>query len=174
MKVNEKEIMKRQKEEFEQQLEEARALSKPLHELVVSVNFTVDDVIATSQTTSFTPSSERVIGGESPVYHEGFIFKSVLQVTPDAQDIPVRAINFAGISAVRAGDYIAAQIPRYEERVVYPGFFAKRYIGDDKRYTFFYDRDFKPNEFAIELKILEGGRVLRTERAINYNKFVKE
>lgn len=151
-------------------LKEIEALSKPLHTLVIAEKFTVDDVVAESYATSFTPSSERRIGGRSPVYSGGFSSSLVLQVTPYNPGVPVKILNFKGISAVRAGDVISAQIPRYEEKRF--GFGIRNDY--DQGSVFYLDREFKPEESAIELAILsDAGKVLRRDRAVNYKLFVK-
>ena len=64
----------------EKELADLRARSKPLHELVVSEYFNVEEVISHSGATSFTPHSERRMGGRSPVYDGGFTSELVLKV----------------------------------------------------------------------------------------------
>ncbi len=147
---------------------EIESRSKPLHELVVTENFTVKDVVAESYRTLFAQSE--LIGKPSPVYEAGFTSKLVLKVSPD-NPIPVRTLNFAGVSIVRAGDYISAKIPKYEEKRV-----ASSHVGPYYRDKVVYcDRDFNPEESAIELSILsKDGRVLRRDRAVNYKRFAEE
>ncbi|MBI5804190.1 hypothetical protein HY450_03025 [Candidatus Pacearchaeota archaeon] len=135
--------------------------SRPLHELVVSVNFIVHDVVAQTHGTSFTPTSEWMIGGSSPVYWGGFTSSIILKVSPDDRDIPVRELTFDGFSPIRAGDYISAKIPRYEEKK-----FSENLHSKGK--TLYFDRDFKEEERAIELAIISDGRVVRTDRAVDY------
>lgn len=147
-------------------------LSKKLCDLIVTERFTVNDVIVKSGATSFTPYSEMVIGGTSPVYRGGFTSRIVLEVLPDDKDIPIRTINFDGFSIVKAGDLIYAQIPKYrEERLG-----RKIRIGmNDRNKVYYLSRDFTPEESAIELCILsEEGRILRRERSVSYENFAKK
>src|SRR3989338_4929932 len=151
----------------QQEIADWESRSKPLYELVFSEYFTVDDVIAESYATSITPLSEMRLGGRSSHYPGGYISKLVLKVVPDNKEIPVSVLNFDGISVIRAGDYISAQIPRYEEKKVASGVRC----GSHEHYTCLYlNRDFKPEESAIELAIHSVDRkVLRRDRSIDYD-----
>ncbi|HDD72458.1 MAG TPA: hypothetical protein ENG00_00025 [Candidatus Aenigmarchaeota archaeon] len=156
--------------EEDRELQELRARSKPLHELVVSENFTVVGVVSKSYRTQFTPKSEMVIGGRSPVYSGGYIYKLILNVIPDNKNIPVRTLNFEGISPVCAGDYISAKIPRYEERKIEP--YGRPCC---RSLTFYLDRDFRPEEDAIEISIFseDRKRILRTDRSVDYEEIME-
>ena len=158
---------KRQKE-----IADLESRSKSLQELVVIENFTVNEIIAESYATSFTPRSERVIGGKSSIYEGGFTSRLVLKVSPYNQDIPVKTINFDGFSTVMVGNHISAKIPKYEEKKIARDLhFPSGPYSRDR--IFYFDRDFNPEESAIELAILaEDGTVLRKDRAINYKIFV--
>ena len=147
---------------------ESRA--KQLHELVATETFTVEDVIATTHPTYFTPNSEIMIGGISPSYSGGFTSRLTLKVSPDNQDIPIRTLTFDGFSIIKAGDYISAQIPKYkEERKL--EFLPNTY---NKEGIFYVDRDFDTKETAIELALLSNeGETLRKDRAINYKTFTR-
>lgn len=171
---NEAEV-RRRLEEFDNRsrAEEAalRAAAKPLEELVVSAYFNVDDVVGESYATSFTPNSEMRCSGPSPCYAGGYTSRLVLKVTPHDPEIPVKKLTFDGISAVRAGDYVSALIPKYEEKEMFE---REQNVLDDERRTLYVDRAFKEEEVAIELRLFEYGRVLRTDRAVTYRNFVKE
>lgn len=160
-------------EEQEGIIRDLESRSKKLSDLVFSERFTVDDVVGESHATSFTPDSEARYDGYSPVYDGGFTSKLALKVTADNKVVPVTTLKFDGISAVRAGDYISAKIPRYrEERANGPSPCYGCY-GTER--LFYVDRDFKPEESAIELTILSrDGEVLRRDRAVNYKEFIKE
>lgn len=149
-----------------------KALSKQLHELVVEERFIVNDVIAKSYQTSFTPNAEVIYGGYSHVYKGSFISKLVLKVSPDSKDVPVKFLNFEGFSIVKAGDYISAKIPRYEEKKVEGGCS----ISFCRRERIFYsERKFNPIESAIELAILSNDeKILRRDRAVDFERFVKD
>ena len=156
----------------EKEIKYLESHSKELSDVVITEKFTVDEVIAQSYAKSFTPDSERVMGGISPVYKGGFTSRLIIQVSPDNQNVPVKTLNFEGISPIKTGDYISAQIPRYEERRVD----NDHYFSGRRGYDIFYlDRDFNPEESAIELALLsEDGRVLRRDRSVKYQKFLKK
>lgn len=163
-------IMQDAEEKRQQEIADLESRSKHLYELVATENFTVDEVVAESYATSFTP--HMMIGGRSPVYRGGFTSKLVLKVSADNQDVPVTTLNFDGLSVVKAGDYISAQIPRYEEKRVGTGFHSGPH---DRDRIFYFDRDFNPEESAIELALLStDGNVLRRDRSVNYKSFIKE
>ena len=104
------------------------------------------------------------------VNQSGFMSKLVMDVTPGDKDNPIRTLIFNGISPVKAGDYISAQIPRYKEEKVNSGFYSSPF---EKERVFYFDRKFNPEEIAIELTLLsENGDIIRIDRAVNYNKFV--
>ncbi len=146
--------------------------SKPLRELVVIENFTVNEITGKSYATSFPPPSGMFFSRISPAYEGGFISRLVLKVSPDNPDIPIRTINFDGFSTVVAGNHIFAKIPKYEEKKISSDFhFHSGHYSESR--IFHLDRDFNPEESAIELAILaEDGTVLRKDRAINYKIFV--
>jgi len=171
-KFNMDKIMQDAEKKRQQEIADLESRSKKLYELVATENFTVNEVVAESYTTSFTPYSEMSFGGSSPVYRGGFTSRLVLKVSPDNRDVPVATLNFDGLSVVKAGDYIAAQIPRFEEKRIGTGFHSRPY---DRDKVFYFDRDFNPEESAIELTLLStDGNVLRKDRAVNYKKFSKE
>ncbi|MEA3248609.1 MAG: hypothetical protein U9Q73_02790 [Nanoarchaeota archaeon] len=158
--------------ERQKEIADLKSRSRHLYELVATENFTVDEVVAESYATSFTPNSKMILGGRFPVYRGGFTSKLVLKVSPDNQNVPVTTLNFNGISVVKAGDYISAQIPRFEEKRVGAGLHSGPYERDR---VFYLDRDFNPEESAIELALLSTDRnVLRRDRSINYESFVKK
>jgi len=172
LEVNMEKIIQDAEKKRQQEISDLESRSKKLYELVATENFTVDEVIAESYATSFTPYSEMMIGGRSPVYRGGFTSRLVLKVSPDNQDVPVATLNFDGISVVKAGDYIAAQIPKFEEKRVETGFHSGPY---NKDRVFYFDRSFNPEESAIELTLISPyGDVLRRDRSVDYKNFVKE
>ncbi len=152
----------------QEEIVDLESRSKQLYELVVTEKFTVLDVIAESDGTSFIPFSGIRIDEEIPVYNGGLTSRLVLEVLPDNPDVPVRTLTFNGFSIVRAGDYISAKIPRYEEKEVGNGLDYR--VGE----ILYLDRAFKPEECAIELAILSDGTIKRRDRAVNYKYFVKE
>lgn len=167
-----KKISQEAKEKRQQEIEDLESRSKQLYELVVTEKFTVKEVVAESYTTSFTPDSELRLGGRSPVYEGGFTSRLILKVSPDNQDVPITILNFDGLSVVRAGDYVSAQIPRYEKIRVGTGFHSGPY---DRDRVFYLDRDFDVEESAIELAILSPeGTVSRRDRSVKYKTFAKD
>ncbi len=152
-----------QKEKLKKILDLESRSKKP-SELVVTENFTVDEVVAETYPTSFTPNP--VIGGRSPSYKGGYASRLILNVSPDNKAIPVNLITFDGFSAVKAGDYISAKIPRYAEELCNPMRKGKK--------VFYFDRPFRNNESAIEIALLSAeGEVLRRERSVDFRRFVQ-
>jgi hypothetical protein len=159
-------------EREKQELENLKASSKPLHELVVPARFTVAEVLGESRTTSFSHfTTSTPMGIRLPVYEGGFTSKLTLKVSPDDPGVPTNTLHFLGSSIVKAGDYISTKIPRYEEKKVQNVFDTKLYGRD---IVFYLDRPFNQEEEAIELSIISDGRTLRTDRAINYKKFMEK
>lgn len=162
--------------ERQKEIKDLESRSKKLYELIASENFTVNAVIAESYATTYTPHSEIVFGGKSPVYHGGLTSRLILTVTPDNENTPVRKLTFDGISAVRGGDRISAKMPKYEEKFVGPSIsmLLQRNAHNIHR-AFYLDRSFNTEESAIELAILSDDRkILRTDRAVDYKDFIKE
>src|SRR3989344_1479691 len=116
-----KQIIQDAEKKRQQEIENLESSSRSLYTLVATEEFTVDEVVAESYATSFTPHSEMRVGGSSPVYNGGFTSRLILKVSPNNQDLPVRTIYFNGFSIVRAGDYVSAKIPRYEEKKIGDG-----------------------------------------------------
>jgi hypothetical protein len=162
-------LRRRLRESFTKEENDVTARAKPLEELVVYATFTVDEVVGETYQTSVI--SEMRMGGRSLSHDTGYTSRLVLKVTPDDPKIPVHSLTFDGISSVRVGDYISAKIPRYEEKVVYG---TPQNMFDKGERSLYVDRAFKPEEVAIELSILNSGKVLRTDRAVDYSRFVKK
>jgi hypothetical protein len=153
-----------------QEIADLESRSKELHERIATENFTVNSIIARTRPTSFTINSEMVMGARSPTYEGGFTSQLVLKVSPDNKNIPIKSIIFNGFSIIKAGDYIAAQILKYETEIITP-----RYSGNGNKRFFYIDRDFNIEEDAIELALLsEDGSILRKDRSINYRNFTKK
>lgn len=164
-------LAEKERKRRKEKIEDLESRSKDLHELVVSENFVVDAAESSSHARSFTPVSEMIIGGRSPHYKTGFSSKLILKVSPENSEVPVKTLNFNGYSPVKAGDHISARIPRYEERKVEPGFFG----GGVHSRTFYIDRGFNEKEIAIEVAIIgASGKVIRSDKSVEYDGFVKE
>ena len=130
---------------------------------IVKKNFTVRDVIGQSYLMRFTPYSEMSVGKKSPSYETGFYSRLVLKVLPDEKSLPVNSLTFLGNSPVKSGDYISAQIP------VYDAMYKEKDTGD--AYMF---HQYKKEDTAIQLEILsEEGKVLRKDRAIDYEEIIR-
>jgi len=143
-----------------ERLEELKSISRPRSELIVLEQFFVKSVSGETYKTSFIPSGG-VVGpmytGKGPhpeSYTGGDTHKLILEVEPRNQ-IPVRKLTFNGISPVIGGNYVLAEIPKYEME---EEFLTER--------EFYIDRKFNEEELAIELSILSGldGFVLRKDR----------
>ncbi|PIU63017.1 hypothetical protein COS83_01395 [archaeon CG07_land_8_20_14_0_80_38_8] len=90
-----------------------------------------------------------------------------MNVTPKNSNIPVKTLNFKGFSAAQTGNLILAKIPKYESR--------KARNALNKTTSFYFDRELIKDESAIEIIILSSDeKVLRTERAVDYEMFVKK
>ena len=113
-KLNLENIREEAEERRRKEIEELKASSKELYQLIFSEKFTVQKVLGNAYATSFTPHSEMMIGGQSPVYEGGFCLETILDVIPDNKGIPVRTLHFKGYTPVRAGERILAFIPKYE------------------------------------------------------------
>ncbi|MDD5054588.1 MAG: hypothetical protein PHT91_03540 [Candidatus Nanoarchaeia archaeon] len=143
--------------------------AKKLCELVFEEKFYVNGVVCESYATSFTPRSEICFGSAMSTYNGGFASKLVLDVLPDNQSIPVNTLHFRGFSAVRAGDNICAKMPKFKEVNEYP---PRLEDPLRKKRVFYVDRDFLPEESAIELAVLsDNGDILRIDRAVDYKNF---
>ena len=166
-----KKFREKEEKEREKKIAELTQQSKNLYEIVVEEEFDVEQVIGETHATSHTPVSEMRIGGRSPIYHTGFTSKLILKVTSTKADMSVHLLNFNGISPVMAGHHIRVQIPRYEEKKMQKDMFD--YSSHER--TFYLDRAFNLEETAIELSIIgENGRVLKTDRAVEYDQFQKK
>lgn len=137
------------RQEIKRNAQEQRSRAKPLHELVVSEYFTVDRI-------------------DLPHKNASAASYTILYVIPDRKNVQVRRLEFRGDSKVKVGDYIRAKIPRYNERKIRTGIFLHE---SEKIYQ---DRKFNLEEIAIEIEIIgEGGRVLRSDRSVDYDKYLK-
>ncbi|MBS3123069.1 hypothetical protein J4437_00380 [Candidatus Woesearchaeota archaeon] len=162
-------------ENDKKRLKDIQSRSKQLFELLITEEFTVENVIVSSHSTYFTPKSEIVIGGSSSSYSGGFTANTILQVTPSNPNIPVRQLNFSGYSALRGGDYIKAVIPSYDAQEISLLFQDSRGYSGEGSKTFYFDRLLKKEESIIELILLNNQRKpIRTERSIDYDRFKKE
>jgi hypothetical protein len=152
-------------------INELKALSKSLHELVVSENFFIEKILGQSYAESFTPISETMFGGRSPKYDTGYSSNVILIVMPE-RDIPVRTLIFGGNFPGLAGYRISAKIPRYIEKTVSESMKLPKEKGEE---IFYIDREFGAREESIELSILsKDGRIIRTDRSVDYKTFFPE
>jgi len=171
--TNPVEMRKRIEDTENKRIKDLRNKSKPLYELVEEKNFYVKSVLGISDSTSFSPSSEILIGGRSPRYSGGHSNNVRLEVMPHDSTIPVRVLTFYGNSIVESGDFIRVKIPLYTEERLYP--FSEN---SEKVYI---PRNFKAEESAIEIKLKakdgcirrKGGSIRRIDRSVDYERFQK-
>lgn len=125
-----------------------RVRARPLYELVVEHAFRVENVLVE----------------ENQV-------RTIMQVLPRDEEIPVRTLAFAGYSTVKRGDEIRARIPRYEEEPL-PAVLTHP---NDQRPegNIYLPREFREQEEAIEISILTGNEVVKRERSTTYDRFVR-
>ena len=145
--------------------------SKSLEEVIFEGEFLVKEVLCKSYAIEMTPVSEMVIGGRPPRYNTGYATKLILKVESVGKDkLNVKELHFEGVSAVKAGDSISALMPIYreEQKLVTP-----QHVYDDRYRSVYFLRDLKDQEKAIELNILAGKEILRTDRAVDYSFFRK-
>ncbi|HLF54112.1 MAG TPA: hypothetical protein VI612_00135 [Candidatus Nanoarchaeia archaeon] len=161
--------IERVQKEAEQHNADLKARSKPLHELVQTACFTINSVISQSYATRVHPPlMQRVIGGGDDSSPAGYTSELVLKVTAEDSNVPVETLTFDGFSAVRAGDRVKALIPRYAVKE------EKAFGWKENAPKHNVDRAYKPKEQAIELVIMEDCRGVRTDRAVDYSKFVRK
>ena len=72
IKIDINHFLEEAEEKRQQEIKDLASRSKPLYDLVVSENFTVNEIMGESYATSFTPRSEIILGGRFPVYSGGF------------------------------------------------------------------------------------------------------
>lgn len=173
LKFDLKDIIKNAELKRQEQIKDFKANSKNLYELLIFENFKINEVNSQIYTTNCTPNSNIIFNCIKPMsYHSGFTPKLTLKVTPNDKYNPIRTLIFEGISPVKAGDYISAQIPRYEEKKVSANFYSGPF---NKELVFYFDREFNQEESAIELVLIsEDGNILRRDKAINYDGFFKK
>lgn len=145
-----------------QEEEKIKKNSRLLHELVVQEIFQVNSVIGKSILCSHTPESEICIGGTSPSYKTGYMQELELKVYPRNKKVPVRTLEFYGISPVVQGNIIRAFIPAYEE--ISPLFYNHK-----KHYQ---SRHLKEREEAVQIDLLAlEEEIIRTDHSISYAKY---
>lgn len=164
--IGSEDLVERLNQPFEKKRKKLEENSQQLPELVQEIYFTVKYVDSQSYRTSFTPISETSIGGPNPHYEGGF--KSVLElIVKPEENIPVERLIFSGSSPVRGGDYIYAKIPRYTKESLFQGL--------EESTNYYFDRDFKPKEEAIEITLLsDEGEPLRRDKAVNYKSYMPD
>lgn len=168
-KMNFLESFQAQQAEEEERFARLRSQKKSLAELVLEGRFNVTGVEVAFSRTSSISQSETLIGGPVVSDDSGYTALSILNVLPEVYfEVPIRKLIFYGNSSVRAGDFVLAKIPCYQEirsPISFPEF-AKE--------TFYIPRKFKRDEEAIKLSIISSDkRVLREELSANYPKYQK-
>ena len=87
-------------------------MEKACEKFIVTVEAVVESVVGHTGSVSFTPESEMVFGGRSPVYHGGQF--SHLEITIGDHPV-VKKILFAGLPPIEEGDRIRAYVFKCEE-----------------------------------------------------------
>jgi hypothetical protein len=140
--------------------------------LVFPVDFLVKEVVTESKSSSPISKCDEMMGRISMGYRGGcLVSKLVLKVAPDDNTLPIRTLCFNGSSGVRAGDHIRALVPRLEAYRVMSEYGAIGAIVEGEDRSLYTDRAFKSEESAIELAILSRGKVVRTDRSVDYDQF---
>lgn len=160
-----------EKRKIKRQIDEG--IIKPLDELIVSGIFTVDEIISQAAMTSVV-DGEVVIGGRNSSRETGQNYFSTLKVTPRMNtdpdnESPVNKLNFYGMTPVRSGENIMAQIPRYSTIKVRCKMTSCYDDGIEELYTV---RKFRTEETAVEISILnDHGSIIRIDRSSDYKRF---
>ncbi len=150
-------------------LEDIATESKPLPELIFEEEFIVTNVL--SQTNLIDDNIFSLEFDKSLQINKGYAPNLTLNVIPAVlasnKNIPIKELIFYGNSPVRKGDIIKAKVPRFklENR-------ESATISTYNRIAF-YDRPYQPTERAIEISIVDGEKIVRIDRAIDYPKYQK-
>lgn len=123
--------------------ESLKAQARPLEELIVSERFRVEGVTRSS-----------------------INFPIRLAVTPLDGKVQTRTLYFETYSTVSSGDIIVASMPAYQE--VLSKYRSPIFIGHERNQTFYLSRPLKEEEIALEISVLEGEKMVRTEHSIDY------
>ena len=154
-------VIQEKENKVDRENDELRSKSKPLHELVQTVKFRVDNVLGIIDRYPY-------MGGGSldpDIYGP----KLILNGTPDLQ-IDTRILTFYGSSIVKAGDWVSAKIPIYKKIDI----FGKNIPGKLRDYQSFYiGRNFELEEKVIELSLINDDKILRIYQAFDYFLFQK-
>jgi|SRR3989344_1096572 len=150
-------------------LEDIATESKPLPELIFEEEFIVTNVL--SQTNLIDDNIFSLEFDKSLQINKGYAPNLTLNVIPAVlasnKNIPIKELIFYGNSPVRKGDIIKAKVPRFklENR-------ESATISTYNRIAF-YDRPYQTTERAIEISIVDGEKIVRIDRAIDYPKYQK-
>ena len=145
-----------------------------LYDLVISENFNVDKVTAESYVTKSIPGHLIMVGDSPSAYDLGYSSKIIMDVTPQTPEIPIKKLKFDGFSAIRAGDHICEKISVYTEKKIEDSGDCNELYNIGK--IFYFERDLNSEESAIELSIYspDRGKIVRSDRAIDYERFIKK
>ena len=143
--------------------QEAKDLEKRVSPegLIIPEKFNVKSVYCRFIPTEY---GEIVMGGEGWSRETGYVGKTILEVEPFNKEVPIKRLYFMGFSSVRAGDVVEAKIPKYKKVI-------EEYLPGEppEDYKYYIPKDkFDEEERAIEISILNGDRIVRTERAADY------
>lgn len=166
---NWEEMERKRNERFQTTLAEYKSRNKSLSDLIFSKKFLVESVIGENKSTSFTPESEVMFGGRSPVYNTGFTSKLILEVKDYSSEYKtgIERIVFNGDLPVTSGSVILAKIPRSESEVLKN---PSQYSCD--KHVFLFDRTYNSEEIAIEISLLDvSGKILRVQRGVDYSRY---
>jgi len=158
-------------------LEDIATESKPLPELIFEEEFIVTNVL--SQTNLIDDNIFSLEFDKSLQINKGYAPNLTLNVIPAVlasnKNIPIKELIFYGNSPVRKGDIIKAKVPRFklENRESATISTYNRIAFYDRPYHAFYDRPYQTTERAIEISIVDGEKIVRIDRAIDYPKYQK-
>lgn len=146
--------------EREQYNLELRARAKTEEQLTVGLECTVVDIHSYQSSTSFTPSSEIVLGGRSPTYGGGHVYRTEMKVESGTL---VEKLEFAGWPPLEVGDSIKAYVmkgkPEPEKHSL--GSFCNDSFDQEPK-THLVERDYQATEQPSKIEKLRNGKVVAT------------
>lgn len=147
------------------------AKNQNLEEFVKVVEGKVVFVKGTVKSTSFTPQSEMVFGGESPVYSGGNVY--TLEIALESVSA-VKKLNFEGWPHLEKGDEIKAYVFAGEEsaysRGMRPLRNSSRGLFEKRESPEYVARELKEQELAFKIEKVKNNEVVasyESEKGIN-------
>jgi len=134
---------------------ELRERAKPKESLIIAEPFTVESIKYISNQKSITPSSEIVMGSNSPNYSAGISLRAIIKVDSEHdQTLPVKTLYFNGYLNLEKGDSIVAYLLKYNVEQE-KGSSEFPVGGAEGNKTHYVDRDLKAEETVQRIEKLD-------------------